>query len=199
MLPLLGLALGLQLPCVRNGPSQLSGATSPGVIGRRELGALAGMAVLTLANRECSAYDSIPTIDPNFGDLEQKRRDQAKEISANKAMLKPYLDKFIGAFDEKSFEAASDNLAVWIINQGKLPTGIDPRSVRDVIQTTYESMPTFSYKCKTTRNGICYTKGPAVETAYTGVINELRRSASRASGKGALISDGISAANSAAF
>ena len=57
----------------------------------------------------------------------------------------------------------------------------------------------FSYKCKTTRNGICYTKGPAVETAYTGVINELRRSASRASGKGALISDGISAANSAAF
>ena len=166
MLPLLGLALGLQLPCVRNGPSQLSGATSPGVIGRRELGALAGMAVLTLANRECSAYDSIPTIDPNFGDLEQKRKDQAKEISANKAMIKPYLDKFIGAFDEKSFEAASDNLAVrcllyaahpvrarmnlaparrgqvWIIKQGKLPTGIDPRSVRDVIQTTYESMPT---------------------------------------------------------
>ena len=112
MLPLLGLALGLQLPCARNGPSQLSGAASPGVIGRRELGALAGMAVLTLANRDCSAYDSIPTIDPTFVDLEQKRRDQAKEISENKAMIKPYLDKFIGAFDEKSFEAASDNLAV---------------------------------------------------------------------------------------
>ena len=74
------------------------------------------------------------------------------------------------------------------------------RAIRDVIQDAYNSFPTFAYSegCKGMRTGVCYTKGAAIESSYTAVLNVVRKYATKAF-KGSLISDGVSAANSAAF
>ncbi len=48
------------------------------------------------------------------------------------------------------------------------------------------------------RTGVCYTKGASIESSYTAVLNVVRKYATKAF-KGSLISDGVSAANSAAF
>jgi hypothetical protein len=58
------------------------------------------------------------------------------------------------------------------------------------------------FACEKTRtnDGICFRPGPPADDAYYAVIKELRKYATIYGGKkGALNSDGVSAANSAAF
>ena len=73
-----------------------------------------------------------------------------------------------------------------------------PWLLRQAVQEAYQTQPQQAYKCKETRSGICYTAGQDVELAYSSVLGVLRKYASRP-GKGTLQSDGVSAANSAAF
>ena len=93
-----------------------------------------------------------------------------------------------------------DQLTVWLIGKGSLPEGIEAGAVRDVIQDTYESLPQKGYACEMTRTnkGVCFSPGEPADSAYKTSIAQLRKYATR-KGKGSLMSDGVSAANSAAF
>ena len=95
---------------------------------------------------------------------------------------------------------AVDELIVWIIGKGKLPEGIDARMVRDVIQDKWEELPVKPYACEMTRTnkGVCYSPGEPADGAHETGIAQLRKYATR-KGKGSLMSDGVSTANSAAF
>ena len=114
--------------------------------------------------------------------------------------MQPYVKAIEKAQSAEEFEKAADSFALYIIGKEKFPEGLDARAIRDVIQDAYNSFPTYAYSegCKGMRTGVCYTKGAAIESSYTAVLNVVRKYATKAF-KGSLISDGVSAANSAAF
>ena len=78
--------------------------------------------------------------------------------------------------------------------------GIDAAAVRDTVQDAYDALPKVGYLCEPTRTnrGVCFSPGPIADPAYNACIKQLRKYATR-KGKGSLMSDGVSAANSAAF
>lgn len=185
---------------------------------RREIGSFVTAAALQFA-APATAYDALPEVDGLSAELEKKRKERAAMIEKNKAKIKPYLDAIAAATDQTSFAAATDSLSVYIIGEGRLPEGVEPPRVRDVIVDAYKSLPlTVRYTkreaappglppCEETRTngGVCYSPGAVAEDSLKTSLKELRKvAASRSgyvagSGKGALISDGVSAANSAAF
>ena len=140
-------------------------------------------------------------------------------IAKNKLKIKPYLDEVARATNQNEFADATDKLAAFVIGEGRIPEGVEPTRLRDVIVDSYKSLPlTVKYKvgekpppglplCEATRTngGVCYSPGALAEDSYRTVIGELRTYAKSkggvgyGKGKGALISDGVSAANSAAF
>lgn len=98
----------------------------------RELGAL-GLA--SLAQR-ASAYDSIGTMEPDFAALEQRRKQREAEEAVNRARTKTYVDKIARATDPVAYSDACDEFALWLIGQGQLPAGVDPKGIRDTIIDT---------------------------------------------------------------
>ena len=101
----------------------------------------------------------------------------------------------------EEYAKAVDNLSLWIIGKGSLPEGIDAPIVRDAIQDNWQKLPAnVCVGCEVTRvnNGICCSPGRVADDAYYAALKELRKYATR-KGKGSLMSDGVSAANSAAF
>ena len=167
---------------------------------RRELGGLLGAATCFQLPLAAGAYDSVPTIETDFAEQEALRKKREEARSKNAAEIKPYLAAIAEAKDAKTFGQAADNLSLWIIGKGRLPDGIDPAEVRDAVNDVYESLPRFGYRCEKTRdnNGVCFMPGPPADDAYKALIRELRKYSTR-KGKGSLMSDGVSAANSAAF
>lgn len=177
-------------------PTGATGATS-----RRQTlatGAAAALGLSIPTFPAAWAYDSIEQAPTDFAAQEKVRAERQKRIEGNKKAIQPYLTKISKAETDEEFANACDELSLWIIGKGRLPEGIEAPLVRDVIQDAYNAKRTLEYRCKTTRSGKCFTKSPAVEGAFSSVIGELRKSSSKKS-KGALQSDGVSAANSAAF
>ena len=122
-------------------------------------------------------------------------------MAAASSSIKPLIDALAKSTNEKEFAAAADDLALWVIGEGKLPEGIEAPAIRDAVSDAYESLPIVTrYACEKTRNngGICYSRGANAEAAYSSALRELRTYFTR-KGKGSLMSDGVSAANSAAF
>ena len=163
---------------------------------RREFLASASAAISLPA----SAYDSISTQKADFEALEKARLKRDEAMKKNKEAIKPYLKTISACTTPAEFSDAVDQLSLWIIGRGSLPEGIDARAVRDVIQDTYEALPQKAYACEMTRTnrGICFSPGEPADGAYEAGINQLRKYATK-KGKGSLMSDGVSAANSAAF
>ena len=92
-------------------------------------------------------------------------------------------------------------LRAGLIGEKSLPEGLDAPRMRDQIVESYEQLPMlYQYKCAKTRDngGVCLTPGFRADDAYKTVLNTLRSKATKAY-KGSLQSDGVSAANSAAF
>ena len=144
--------------------------------------------------------NALPTVEADFAALERARIERDAKAKAKTAQLNKYIANIERSTNEKDFAGACDEMAVWTIGEGKLPEGIDPRMVRDYIQDTYESLPKKGYACEVTRTnkGVCFSPGPPADDAYNAVLKELRKYATKKF-KGSLQSDGVSAANSAAF
>ena len=201
----LTLAASLRLPSAPQ-PSQAAGsatrarATPTEAAPLLQRRAALGLGVLTAFNAAASAYDTLPEVKMDLADAEKRRKEAEGRIQKNKAEAKPYLAKISTAQKPEDFAAACDAFALYIIGKEKFPEGLDARAIRDVIQDAYNSFPTYAYSegCKGMRTGVCYTKGAAIESSYTAVLNVVRKYATKAF-KGSLISDGVSAANSAAF
>ena len=197
----LSLAASLRLPSAPRAPSVGAApaeSASPAPLLQRR--AALGLGVLTAFNAAASAYDTLPEVKMDLADAEKRRKEAEGRIQKNKAEAKPYLAKISTAEKPEDFAAACDAFALYIIGKEKFPEGLDARAIRDVIQDAYNSFPTYAYSegCKGMRTGVCYTKGASIESSYTAVLNVVRKYATKAF-KGSLISDGVSAANSAAF
>ena len=173
-------ALALQLPC------------------RRDV-CFMGAAAAVFAP-PATAYDQLPTQTPDFEAMEKARLERTARMNKNKQEIKPYLTKITNADTVLAFSDAADELTVWMIGKGKMPEGIDAPRVRDVLQDAYTELPQKGYACEMTRTnkGICFSPGEPADSAYDSAIDTLRKFATR-KGKGSLMSDGVSAANSAAF
>ena len=165
---------------------------------RREL--LVGAAAAFALPSNAAAYDTIAPVTADFDEMERKRKAREEMLNKNRAEIKPYLNKVSSSTTPAEYSDAVDELVLWMIGKGKLPEGIDALSVRDTIQDTWESLPQKAYACEMTRTnkGVCYSPGEPADGAYYAAITELRKYATR-KGKGSLMSDGVSAANSAAF
>lgn len=165
---------------------------------RRNIGTLGLTAALTTL--PANAYDSISSEQADFEAMEKLRKERAARLEKNNNEIKPYLVSLSGSKDVETYAKEADKLSLYIIGKGELPEGINPGQVRDVIQDTYEALPKKGYLCEPTRsnNGVCFAPGPPADDAYKACINELRKYSTKKF-KGSLQSDGVSAANSAAF
>mmetsp|Transcript_26760 Transcript_26760/g.66189 ORF Transcript_26760/g.66189 Transcript_26760/m.66189 type:complete len:199 (+) Transcript_26760:16-612(+) len=195
--------MALLLPCAALSlrPTPRPASNHPHrIFGRRSALGLGWVATHGFTPLTAQAYDSVKSAEPTFEELEKKRLARRAQMESSRKRVKPYLDALTSAADGKSFAKAADDLSLWLIGEGKLPEGLDASLIRDLIQDAYKALPMEKYYCEETRTnqGICFTPGPAAEDAYKAVIRELRK-ASSSKGKGALMSDGVSAANSAAF
>ena len=89
---------------------------------------------------------------------------------------------------------------------GLLVRGNFPKAWMLLVSATLCKMPTWRFQKEGTHaNGpapttayVCFSPGTNADDAYTALLRELRKYAT-AKGKGSLMSDGVSAANSAAF
>jgi len=170
-------------------------------VNRRQcLTGLSGGGLLLNTALPVDAYDKLKSIDADFEALEKKRMQREAKMDENRKRLKPLLDKIASSTDAESFAEATDSLAFWLIGEGKLPEGLDAPGIRDTIQDAYKALPQRKFRCEPTRdnNGVCLSPGPLADDAYKVVLSELRKYATKP-GKGSLMSDGVSAANSAAF
>lgn len=104
----------------------------------------------------CAAFAATPP-ETSFEELEKKRLARAAQLDANRKRVKPFLDAITNAKDAKSFAMATDNFAVWLIGEGRIPEGLDAVRIRDLIQDAYMDLPTEKYFCEPTRTnqGIC--------------------------------------------
>lgn len=138
-------------------PSGAKSTYEPALVGRQQFVQISLAAALSAFPTTGNAYDAIQTPNADFEELEKKRKARAAVAEANKKRVKPYLDAISSANDAKSFASAADNLALWIIGEGKLPEGLDAVQIRNVIQDAYLSLPKEQYYCEPTRTnqGIC--------------------------------------------
>ena len=153
-------------------------------IGRREVNAAAVAAIVLPA--PASTANEFPELDAKI----------AKQL----AMIRPQLKAVAAATTAGEFSDAADQLVLWIISKGEIPEGVDAKAIRDVLRTAYLALPQRAYGCEMTRTnkGICYSPGEPADSAYESALKYLRKYATR-KGKGVMMSDGVSAANSAAF
>lgn len=171
------------------------------VLSRRECGFLGALSALASTPTIVGAYDNIKDIKPDFAELEKKRLAREATKTKNDKRIEPYLEALRLANDEKSFADAADSLAVWLVGEESLPEGLSAPEIRDAIKESYDTLPmVYSYRCAKTRDngGVCQTPGFRADDAYKTALNTLRAKSTKAY-KGSLQSDGISAANSAAF
>ncbi len=174
------------------------------VLSRRECGLLGALSALAGTPTLAGAYDTRPatgTTKPDFAALEKKRLAREAIAAKNDARIEPYLQALRLANDEKSFSDAADSLSVWLVGEGGLPEGLAAPEIRDAIKESYDTLPMlYDYKCAKTRDngGVCQTPGFRADDSYKTALNTLRAKATKAA-KGSLQSDGVSAANSAAF
>ena len=184
---------------LRPGPPTTPSSVQTTASTRRD--ALLGAAAAALAfPAEGRAYDSIAPVQADLADLEKKRKAREEVMKRAKQEIKPLLRTISSATTPAEYSDSVDQLTVWLIGKGSLPEGIEAGAVRDVIQDTYESLPQKGYACEMTRTnkGVCFSPGEPADSAYKTSIAQLRKYATR-KGKGSLMSDGVSAANSAAF
>jgi len=138
---------------------------------------------------------------PDVAALEKKRLAREAVTAKNKARIEPYLQALRVANDGESFSDAADSLSVWLVGEDGLPEGLAAPKIRDAIKDSYDTLPMiYQYNCARTRNngGVCQTPGLRADDAYKTALSVLRGKSTK-SAKGSLQSDGVSAANSAAF
>jgi len=147
------------------------------------------------------AYDTAPDNTIDVAALEKARAEKEKQNKKNRAELEPYLKKISGATDKNSFADAADSFTLWLIGKGYFPEGLNARGIKERIEESYNSLPKKGYGCERTRdnNGVCFSPGEPADSAYKAAIDNLRKYSFKKLKGGALISDGVSAANTQPF
>jgi len=124
-----------------------------------------------------NAYDSIPTVEPDFAALEKARAARDLKAKERTASLVKVLKPLEQSSTEAEFITAADNCALWVIGEGSIPDGIGVKTLVSRIRISYDALPKRGYQCPKTRDngGICYSPGKGAELAYESLIKEIRK------------------------
>ena len=145
-------------------------------LGRRQAVSAAFGAAAALVAERVSAYDSIPQIEPDFAEMEKQRAARQAVADKKTAQLKAKAKGMANAKTGAEFITAADDMALWVIGEGKIPEGVKMKPFVADLKEYYEAPPKKSYACEMTRTnkGICYTPGKDVEVAFDALLKELR-------------------------
>ena len=170
----LGAAAALQplCPTVRAARGS-SPAISCSAVDRRSavLGALSWGLLATPA----FAYDAIPEVAADFEALEKAR---SASLAADKIKAKDLMSKVAkieAATSPQEFVAAADQVALWVIGNGKFPEGVKVKGVVERVKIAYDDQPVIRYPCKNNRSGQCERHDIAVEDAMQQLMNQMRK------------------------
>ena len=108
--------LAMPSPGTASGPVMSSAAAAP--LGRRQAIATAFGAVTALCAERANAYDAIPQVEPDFAAMEKLRAERVNKSVKKTAELREKLQILKATKDAKSFIAAADDMALWVIGEG---------------------------------------------------------------------------------
>lgn len=165
-------AAGLVLPSAR------TGASAPTLDRRQALSTGFGAALAgAFAAAPVVAYDSIPTVEPDFAAMEKARNERLAKAAKRAESLYAKVKAVEASKIESEFITAMDALALWVIGEGNIPEGVGVKELVKRITIAYDALPKKNYACEATRtnNGICYTPGKGAELAYESTIKEIRK------------------------
>ena len=121
------------------------------------------------------AYDAIPEVAADFEALEKNR---AATLAADKIKAKELnarIAKIEAATSPQEFVAAADQIALWVIGNGKFPEGVKVKSAVERVKIAYDDQPIIRYPCKNNRSGTCERHDIAVEDAMQQLMNQMRK------------------------
>jgi len=136
------------------------------------------------------AYDSIPSVETDFGAAERARKEREVLGQQNQVKLDPYIKKLNSASTGKDFEAAADDLSLYVIGCPRAdPKGTSSRKacldgvpIKEIvgrIREDYDTLPLFYFKCpkgQERRDGtLCRSPGLSVEDSFQALMKELRK------------------------
>ena len=121
------------------------------------------------------AYDAIPEVSADFEALEKARVIAAASDKIKTKELNAKVAKIESATSPQEFVAAADDIAVWVIGNGKFPEGVKVKSVVERVKISYDDMPIVRFPCKNNRSGSCERHDIAVEDAMQQVMNQMRK------------------------
>lgn len=152
----------------------------PPAMERREVLQRAAVGVFSgaLSLGPAMAYDAIPTVSMDLDAAEKLRRDREKAAQDMKKQLAPLIKKIEVATTAEDFEAASDQLSIFVIGKGKGAfDGVNVKEVVGRIKASYARLPQKAYTCpkgsEKRDNAPCYTPGASVDAAYSAMMKEL--------------------------
>lgn len=121
------------------------------------------------------AYDAIPEVAADFEALEKKRAAQLAADKIKAKELNAKVAKIEAATTPQQFVAAADEIALWVIGNGKFPEGVKVKSVVERVKIAYDDQPIIVYPCKNNRSGQCERHDIAVEDAMQQLMNQMRK------------------------
>ena len=115
-----------------------------------------------------------------FAAAETARAASTQRIRTAKAGFESRVEVLERAFSADSFVDACDDLAFYVIGQGRIPEGARLSTAVSRIRSTYNALPTFPVPCESVgnlRDGTrrCFTHSSAVEKAYSALLRELKK------------------------
>lgn len=113
----------------------------------------------------------------SFEDLERARVERERRIAANRKEFDVVVKKVERAAKAEDFEAATDELSLFILGKGRLPEGVD---AKEVIQRVRLSYVEFDEPCFDNGQGKMICRGPRssrAENAYNAFVGVLRGAA----------------------
>ncbi|KAL1520348.1 hypothetical protein AB1Y20_021938 [Prymnesium parvum] len=166
-----GYATALRLPSAGSTASARPTST------RREILPVVTSAAAALFAVRVSAYDTLPTVDPDFEKIERLRLEREAATKKKTQQVLSFVKAIEAARTKDEFITAADKFAIFIIGEGKFPEGLKVKELVKRITEAYESLPKERYYCEETRTnqGICYTPGKDAEAAYEALIKEVRQ------------------------
>jgi FKBP-type peptidyl-prolyl cis-trans isomerase FkpA len=115
-----------------------------------------------------------------FAAAEAARAASARRIDAAKSGFEARVAVVERAFAAAAFVDACDDLALYVIGEGRIPEGARLGIAVGRIRSTYNALPSYPVPCEGVGNGRggtkqCYTHAPAAEKAYSALLRELKK------------------------
>ena len=111
----------------------------------------------------------------DFAANEAARESNARRVNAGRAQFDAKIFAVEQSFTEREFVTASDELALYVIGQGRIPEGIPISIAVARIRAAYNILPRYSYPCESGGRTQCFTHAAQVEASYAALLRELRK------------------------